>query len=676
MFGAEVFGRRKRRSREPVLGTRAFDLLCLTMAAVLALHAPHLPWWFTSVLAAGLVARWWQRRRRGARLPWWGRLPLTLLLPVVVFTTYGTVFGQQPGSALAVGLLVLKTLESEHPRDARTGAAFACFALMAALLISQSLVRTMLVLLALLPPLACLKALEPVPTRPRLWREFMPILKMLGLAIPLALAMFVLVPRLSSPLWGAARDAGAATTGVSQRMAPGDFTQLLVDDSVAFRVHFAGKVPPPDERYFRGPVLWAFDGRTWTTGQPDPSRGRRKHSEQLTDTGDSYRYRVTMKPTHQRWLYTLDTPVRVPNDAHINAERAVRRDESVNEVIQFSAKSVTQHTLEPDLSDADRRRGLQLPVGYDARATALARHWRKKYGADSSAIVQQALAMFRHKDFHYTLAPDKLGRDSIDDFLFSTREGFCEHYASSFTFLMRAAGIPARVVTGYQGGYWNKTADYLLVRQSDAHAWSEVWLDHRGWVRVDPTAAVSPDRVDIGAGSAAGDSGAWYQQGWIRALGNQWDQVNRLWDQAIVKFDVMRQHGMLSDFGIRRVNTTVLLLALTASLVLAMVIGVLVVMRPARRNRDRAAAAMALLRRRLARAGVTYKPSEGPAEYFQRAQRILPHEKPQLHILKQQWMQLRYAQEQPEAAVERAFERAVHGYRPRRARRQRRSAVR
>src|SRR5699024_5821099 len=182
------------------------------------------------------------------------------------------------------------------------------------------------------------------------------------------------------------------------------------------------------------------------------------------------------------------------------------------------------------------------------------------------------LKMFHDGGFRYTLTPPPLGHDSIDEFLFSTKAGFCEHYASSFTFLMRAAGIPARVVTGYQGGYWNNSAQYLLVRQSDAHAWSEVWLEGRGWTRFDPTAAVRPERVSLGAMAADGDSANWYQRGWLKALRNRWDVVNHWWGQAVVGFDVLRKRGLLTSFGIRQVNTGVLLLALAASLILVMLL--------------------------------------------------------------------------------------------------------
>lgn len=654
-----------RKRDTPALGQRAFDLLCLTMAVVLALHASHLPIWLTAVLALALGLRWWQRRRHGARIPWWLRLPLTVLLPVAVIATYGTIFGRVPGSALAVGLLVLKALESEQLRDARTGVAFACFALMCALLFGQSLLMTAAVILGMVPALACLRALEPGHRKPRWIREFTPILKTLALATPLALAAFLFLPRLSSPLWGASLNNDAARTGISGRMSPGDFTQLLIDDSPAFRVTFEGSVPPPAQRYFRGPVLWWFDGRTWTTA----GKLTQIHSalpETMAYADPVYHYSVSMEASHQHWLFALDAPLSAPDDAKLTAEHTLVRRKPVDAMLHYHVRSATHHILAPQLSPLERNLGLELPVGFDPRTRDLAQTWRQKYGDDDAAIAKAALKMFHDDGFRYTLTPPPLGHNSIDDFLFNTRAGFCEHYASAFTFLMRAAGIPARVVTGYQGGYWNTTAHYLLVRQSDAHAWSEVWLKGRGWTRFDPTAAVRPDRVSLGAIAADGSSANWYQHGWLKALRNHWDVVNHWWGQAVVGFDALRQRGMLTTFGIRQGSTAMtLMLALAVSLIVLMALAAAFTLLP-RRQGDRLEAAMALLRQRLARAGVARRPSEGPTHFFARAARVLPHERKRLKMLGDAWVALRYAQITPAPEAIRAFSRAVRDFRPRR----------
>jgi len=291
--------------------------------------------------------------------------------------------------------------------------------------------------------------------------------------------------------------------------------------------------------------------------------------------------------------------------------------------------------------------------------------WPSRYGADDQAIVRAALAMFHDGGFRYTLAPAPLGRDAVDDFLFGTREGFCEHYASSFTVLMRAAGIPARVVTGYQGGYWNPLGNYLLVRHSDAHAWSEVWLDGRGWMRVDPTAAVRPERVSLGAAAAAGDQLGWAQSGWLASLRNQWDVVNHWWAQGVIGFDALRQRGLLTPFGISDTGTAMLgmLLAIGTALFVAIGVGW------ALWRRERPEPLRQVLRRleaRLARAGITRRRSEGPQHYLRRAARALPAQRDELERLMDRYLELRYAHDEPVPELLREFQRAVREFRPRR----------
>jgi protein-glutamine gamma-glutamyltransferase len=648
----------RRKAVGPPIDPRAFDLLSLTMALVLGLHAPHLPWWLSIGLALTLAWRWWQRRRQTGRVPRWLKLPLLALLTLAVIVQYGSIFGREPGSALAVGLLILKLLETETVRDARVGTSFACFGLMTALLFDQGLIATVVVALGLLPALASLRALEPGQVPISLARGLLPGLTLSAAALPLALLAFLLVPRLSSPLWGAPAP-GPARTGLSDSMSPGNFTDLLTDDHPAMRVSFDGAPPPADLRYFRAYVMWNFDGRSWRylDARYAGSRGPAP-----LETDSSIQYQISLQPTHQRVLPTLDVPLQAPAQASLQADHEVLADKPVNDELSYSARSALRYRLQSTLDERSRRLGLRLPASFNPRTQALATQWRQRYGADDAAIVQAALTLFHDGGFRYTLAPAPLGRDSVDDFLFDTHEGFCEHYSSAFTVLMRAAGIPSRVVTGYQGGYWNKLGHYLLVRYSDAHAWSEVWLAGRGWVRIDPTGAVRPERVSLGAAAAAGDQLSWYRNDWLQGLRNHWDIVNRWWDQGVIGFDALRQRGLLTPFGIRDTDTATLGVLLAISGVLFIAIGLAWALLR-RRPRDPLRDALRGLERKLARAGVARGLAEGPQHYLSRAARTLPGQRDELARLMSRYLELRYAHDEPPPESLRMFQRAAQDFR-------------
>ena len=640
------------------LDRRAFDLLCLSVACVLVAHLTHLPPWLAAALSGLLFLRWLQRRMQRGRIPALARIALVVALPLAIVTTYGTPFGRVPGSALAVGLLVLKLLESERGRDARMAVGFCCFVLMSALLFTQSLAMTLLVALALLPAFACLRALQPDAQSHTYLRAFAPGAWLLLAASPLALLGFVFVPRLSTPLWGAP-GADNARTGVSDRMAPGDFRDLLIDDSVAMRIGFDGAPPPQAARYFRGLVLWYFDGRAWS---PGVTGIRNSPPEPLRAHGAAFGYDITLQPTRRHWLFALDVPLDAPDGTTFGADRTLNRAKPVNDAITYHVDSVSHYVLAPQPDPRLLRAALQLPDGFDPRAVSLAQSWRAKHGNDNPAIVREALQLFRNGGFAYNLAAPPLGRDSIDDFLFGTKQGYCEHYAGAFTFLMRAAGIPARVVAGYQGGFWNAYANYLLVRQSDAHAWSEIWLAGRGWVRVDPTAMV---RRVITASSGGGlDLGS--GDNWLIGLRDRLDIVNRLWDRSVLGFSALRQSELLAPFGIAHMEWGELAIALATGIVVMLGIGMLIALRrPRVRPRDALEAAQLRLQEKLAKQGCARAPQEGPRDFFARCMLALPGVRTELAKLAQQYLLLRYGCPTPPAEPVRDYSRSVRAFRVR-----------
>jgi protein-glutamine gamma-glutamyltransferase len=644
----------------PLLTSRQFTLVSASVLVAVLPHVWRLSIPFAVLILLLLVGRWAQRTYNAVRIPAWIKLPLIVLFPVLVVLHYGNVFGREPGSALACAMLVLKLIETETRRDARAAISFSSFVLMSALLFDSSLGFALLLFAALTIFLATLRELEPRSPRARelswrasIARDFRAGAFALVTAIPLALCVFLFFPRLESPLWGAPTDA-SARTGLGDRMAPGTIQDLLIDDSPAFRVTFDGPVPPRAERYWRGPVLWQFDGSAWT--RPEFLRGDTTRNKPET-TGAPISYEVTLEPTDRRWLLALDVPVSTPPDVFLGADMSLVSAKPVDQLLRYSVRSALHYKLDAELGRMYRRLATELPVGFNPRAVALAQQWRRDLHTDD-AIIRAALSLF-HEQFYYTLAAPLLGRDSVDDFLFETRKGFCEHFASSFTFLMRSAGIPARVVTGYQGGYYNEAGNYLVVRQSEAHAWSEVWLEGRGWIRIDPTGSVSPERVQLGAQAAAGESARWYQAEWLLSLRNEFDLINRGWNDLIVQFNALRQRNLLSPFGIDRAEYYDLVTALIGSCCLLLGLWAWWVLRQPRSQVDTLDRAYLALCSKLQRVGLTRDAAEGPMHFgsrvaasaFAGASRLLA-----------QYVNLRYACALPSEPAVRDFDRAVRSF--------------
>lgn len=635
----------------PPIDARRLAWVAVTITAVAATHLGHLPSWLPPAIALAVVARV-VAHRRGQRPPsTWIRIPLTFALLAAIIATYGNVFGREPGSALACGLLALKFLETERVRDARVAIAFACFVLMSSLLFASNLGFSLVVGSVLLVAIAALASLQPddslgmaTPREPKASLATGAGLLLAG--IPLAAVAFIALPRLESPLWGARGADGAGRTGLSDTMAPGQFSRLMLDETPAFRAAFHGSVPRPSQQYFRAIVMSDFDGTTWT---------RRDDSRSATElpavpAGQSIDYSITLETTNQRWMPALDLPFTQPDDARMDRDQVLVARLPNAQPRKYELRSSPLAQLSTVLSARDRARMLRLPDGFGGRARALAADWRSRFVEDPR-IVEAALQLF-HSSFTYTLEPPPLARDSIDDFLFGTQRGFCEHYASAFVFLMRAAGIPARVVTGYQGGWWS--GDYLLVRQSDAHAWAEVWRDGSGWERVDPTAAVSPSRIEVGAAAANATTG-WFGDAW-RGFRNQLDFVSRVWTESIVRFDSLRQRSLLTQFGIAEVGRRDLLLGFAALLAVAMALAATWAMRDARTTRgDDLDRAWARLRARLARAGLAPRTHEGPFDLLTRARGIDEELAARITPLVDEYVTLRYATHAPAPERVRAF---------------------
>ncbi|WP_440222740.1 transglutaminase TgpA family protein [Dokdonella sp. MW10] len=639
------------------LSDRQYDIVALTAFAAVAPHLPRLPLWFAIAIVVAAALRVVARRRSTRVVPAWVRVPLVGLLVIAVVSQYGNLFGREPGSALAAGLLMLKLVETEKLRDARATLGFSAFVLMSALLFTQTLAFTVALCAVLVLLLAALHALQPAPLDPS--RPLRSGLRsggaLVGLGLPLAAAAFLLIPRLGSPLWGSPGGDELGRTGLDDRMSPGGLTELLVDDSPALRVRFDGAAPTPAQRYFRAIVLSDFDGTTWTRDRQFPESA----ADTLEALSAPLAYEITIEPTDRPWVPVLDLPVEAPENTRLSNDRVVTSRGALSTPRRFRASSVTDYRFSTTLRDDERRRALHLPDGFNPRAIELARRWRAESGGDDG-VMRAALANF-NASFSYTLSPPPLGRHSVDDFLFDTQAGYCEHYSAAFVVLMRAAGIPARVVTGYQGGWMNQGSGYLLVRQSDAHAWSEVWLESRGWVRVDPTAAVSPERIERGAPAANRDAG-WFGSEWWLEARNRLDVVNRLWTDTIVQFNALRQRSLLTPFGVRDADQGDLLRVLAC--VVAVVLGLATwwVMRSPRDVRgDALDAAWRRLQRRALRRGLDARDGEGPLDWLERARaRIVDATTAdRLAAIVRDYVTLRYAHAEPPPEQVDAFARAV-----------------
>lgn len=520
-------------------------------AAALATTAPHFlhqVWWLS--LLAGITFAtaawlWWN----GRKLP--GRWPLFLAVIVgcaAVLFEYRSLFGRDAGVAMLVVFMSQKLLELKQRRDAHVLAVLGYFLLLTHFLYSQSIATGAWLLTATLIVSAALVRLHGGPTcRPREALSTAGLL--LAQSVPLMLLLYLLFPRIAGPLWNLPQDAHNARSGLSEQMSPGSIANLVQSSEIAFRARFEQAVPPREQLYWRGPVMDHYDGMTWR-----PATRRPEAAPQIESSGTRYRYTMTLEPHDQRWLLALDVPTSLPAQAIIGPGFTIlsREPLELRQRVEFTSSPSYRFNVKEN--PASLNRALQLPPTGNPRARALATGWQSLF-ANPAARIAAALALFRQQNFHYTLQPPLLGADPVDDFLFSSRRGFCEHYASAFTFLMRAAGVPARVIGGYQGGELNPLDGHLVIRQSDAHAWSEVWLAERGWVRIDPTAAISPARVESGMAAALPEGDPLpvllqIRSDWLRQLRYRWEAVNNGWNQWVLGYNPERQRALLARLGL------------------------------------------------------------------------------------------------------------------------------
>ncbi|MES2299286.1 MAG: DUF3488 and DUF4129 domain-containing transglutaminase family protein [Pseudomonadota bacterium] len=607
-------------------------LLLAAMLAVLLPHTAHLPPWIAACCGATLL---WRALRtwRGLRMPsTLVLLPLAIATVAGVYATYHRLLGRDAGVAMLVLLVAFKTLEMHARRDLFVVVFLGLFLVLTNFFYSQSMGTAAMMVFAVFLLLCAQQSFQYTGAVPPLGRRLRRSAALLGMAAPLALALFIGFPRISGSLWGLPSDATSGRGGLSDSMTPGSIASMAESEETAFRAHFEGAPPVQNMLYWRAIVLAAFDGRSWRRSDP---AALPPQQVDIKPGARALRYSITREPDNTRWVLALELPTALPvlpdTSVAVTSELELIARTPFERRVRYEAQASLGARAQARATPAQLLPYLALPQHSNPRAYALG---RTLAALPPRERVNAMLVRIRRDGYSYTLNAPLLGEDAIDEFLFDTRAGFCEHYAGAFVFVMRAAGVPARVVTGYQGGELNPVDGYLTVRQSDAHAWAEVWIDGLGWMRIDPTAAVAPDRVEKNLAQALpprtfglGGIGPRFdldlglgRTAWLRALRFRMDALNNSWNQWVFNYTPQRQHEVLDSLAGALLSER----AAFGAAVLAALLGLATLLaRRARGKLDVADALYLALCQLLAKRGYPRAPDEGPSAYGARLQALL-----------------------------------------------------
>ncbi len=626
------------------------SLVWLLTAQIVALipHLPRLPLW---VAAVWLGCALWRVQIQRMRWHYPGWLVQVVLLVAVTLGTWlaqGSLIGLDAAVMMLLLLFMLKLLEMRKPRDALVVIYLGLFIVATAFLFNQSIALALFQCFSLLILVAALVGLQQTPGRNDPARAMRTAGVMLLQAVPLMLVLFLLFPRMG-PLWAVNAPGNQARTGLAESMTPADVADLARSGELAFRVTFDGAPPPQPLLYWRAMTLQRFDGRSWSQSQLSAASG----VGQWQVRGEPLGYQVVTGASHQPWVFSLRGASSEDERLVLNRDFMLQARRPLTQAIAYRATSHLDSLLEArGLEPLQRRLNLQLPEGFDPRSRVFAEQLRRQYPQDAD-LLQALLRHFNREPFHYTLRPPTLGRHSTDEFLFDSRRGFCAHFAGAMTFVLRAAGIPARVVAGYQGGEINPRGNYVLVHQFDAHAWVEAWLPGQGWVSFDPTFQVAPERIEDGLQSALQGEGSFLEDsplsavryrniGWINNARLFWDDVNYQWQLQVLGYHSDRQMDFfqrwLGTADWQRIGLISLLALLLCMLPLAWWI-----LRPAWRAGSRQQRVWLRLNRRLARLQLQARTGEGPRAWQQRLGEALPRQRAELAAFFDAYVQLTYA---------------------------------
>jgi len=647
----------------------ALSWILLAVMLVIIPQSLRMPVWISLIALACISWRW---LIYAGRLGYPGR---SLRVLIVVFTLMVSVtqlrnlgVGLDSAASLLTLGFVFKLIEMRHKRDIYVVISLCFVMAMVQFLYSQSALVTLYISLIVLVITAAMIALNRSALVGSTGGTLRLALKMGLQALPLTIVLFLLFPRVA-PLWAVPVQNTGNGTGVTDEMSPGDIAQLGRSSSLAFRAQFEDTVPPlHEDLYWRGLVLDNFDGETWrrTRRGSAYSQAARLNDfqwnwrDRVRLGDDPIRYNIILEPTQQPWLYGLHLAEPESRNLYQSRNFEIFNNGLITKRLSYDLRTFRNSKTDLILLDSARRRSTELPDSGNQQSLAFARDLRDTVASDRD-YVYAVLAHFQQNEFYYTLSPELLGENRVDDFLFNTQEGFCEHYASSFAFLMRAVGIPSRVVVGYQGAEYNRFEDYMMVYQYNAHAWNEVWLEGEGWVRFDPTAAVSPERIEQGVEAALRDDPGFLEQslfspsrlgalGWINTMRLRLDAIEYEWNRRVVNYDEDVQFEMLSDLLGEVTEQKVLTLLVSLAALVMVGIAFTIISAVPGRNRDPVNRLYRQVTSELDKIGLGRRRGEGPLDYCQRVVEAKPELEESMTGLTRLYLEINYQHaELPEA---------------------------
>ena len=629
--------------------------LLSSLGLIVLPHVYHLHWavfgFFCLLLVWRFVGIW--KPERLPPFPW--IVFLIVCGMAIIYSQHRGFLGRDGGTSLFVIALGLKLMEIKTERDLYLINYLAFIVAASQFLYEQSILMAAYILFVCCVLLATLVYINSyvAQTGAALKKAAVIVVQ----AIPMTIVVFILFPRVEAPRWLLFNDDHQAKMGLNDSMEPGSITDLGMSDELVFRVKFSGAIPPPKDRYWRGPVLTHTDGKKWTQVR---DLSYQRNLDKLTYAGTPYQYTLLMEPQEKNWVFALDMPADYPKPLERNANYQLVTSDNLDKRSEFKLVSYSAYNT-GYLTKTEYKDARQLPEAVSEKIKQLV---AQLHGFDSTpdVFISQLLNHFRQEDFHYTLTPPLMEDNPMLTFLFETRYGFCSHYASAFVYLMRVANIPARVVTGYQGGEFNAVGNFLEIKQADAHAWAEVWLENKGWVRVDPTAAIAPERIekniDIGQlvpggliSYAAPSEGTQAAFNLLKQARQLWSNVDYNWQRWVINYNNTNQASFLSTFGISDFKKMVYWMMGLVGVITAILSLLLLYRRP--KPTDPVLVVYNRFLKKLAKAGITKNFGEGVRDFAERIKPKLPEKVDSIEEITKAFIELRYGSKPTEDGFKR-----------------------